>query len=143
MRGSESNGQEAVIKFDGESSASTACLLNNALVDGSHITVKALIDDADKPAPSTTPNPGASPKPGSPANSLLSSILTASKSMASSIAESAKQLDEKYQVSSTVSSAAQTAWTATRDTAISVDEKLKISETTSKRTPGSVAVGAD
>lgn len=125
---SEPGKQEAVIKFDGEASASTACLLNNALVDGNHITVKTLVDDT-KPA---TPDSTKAPRPTSSASSLFAAFVESGKTFANTVVDSAKQLDEKYQVTSTVSNAANTAWTATKDTAQTVDEKLKISETTTK-----------
>jgi hypothetical protein len=128
---SEPGKQEAVIKFDGEASASTACLLNNALVDGNHITVKTLVDETSKPAtPDSSSSKGA--RPTSNASALFASFVESSKNFANTVVDTAKQLDEKYQVTSTVSTAANTAWTATKDTAQSVDEKLKISETTNK-----------
>ncbi len=121
-----------MIKFDGEASAQTACLLNNALVDSTHITIKAL---PSAPEAGTTPSPrpsatGSSPKAA--AVGFFSSVFEVGKQLADQVAQSAKDLDEKYQVSGTVTHAAQTAWTATVDTASAVDEKLKISETTSK-----------
>lgn len=123
-----------MIKFDSDASASTACLLNNALVDSAHITIKALPAE-----PRSTPSPPTSSKspkqPGSPKEvvaGLFSSIYSVGKNIADTVVDTAKSIDEKYAVTETVSHAASTAWTATVDTATTVDEKLKISETTTK-----------
>jgi len=105
-------------------------------VDGAHINIKALPSTEGSTASSK--KSASSPKPpGSPqevVSGIFASIYSAGKSLAVTVADSAKKFDEQYQVTDKVSTAASTAWTATRDTALSVDEKLKISETTTKRT---------
>lgn len=135
---SENGTQEAVIKFDGESSASTACLLNNALVDNTHISIKALPAEP-RAASSASPRPAStgSQRPSSPqvvVGGWFSSIYSVGKAVAETVVDTAKQIDEKYAVTETVGHAAQTAWVATVDTASSVDQKLHLSETTNKRT---------
>lgn len=135
----ENGTQEAVIKFDGDSSASTACLLNNALVDNVHINIKAL---PAEPAAKSSPSPSQASGPervqtGSPkevAYGLFAGLYSVGKNIATTVVDTAKSIDEKYAVSETVGHAANTAWTATVDTVSTVDEKLKISDTTSKRT---------
>lgn len=127
-----------MIKFDGESSASTACLLNNALVDNTHINIKALPAEP-RATSSTSPRPDStsSQRPTSPqavVGGIFSSIFAAGKAVAETVVDTAKQIDEKYAVTETVGHAAQTAWVATVDTASTVDQKLHISQTTNKRT---------
>lgn len=108
------------------------------MVDNNHISVRALPHVEDAPAKPATPT--TSPKP---AGGLFASFIASGKDLANTVAAQAKQLDEKYQVSTSVSAAASTAWTATKDTALSVDEKFKISQTTSKRnTPISSSITA-
>lgn len=128
---SEAGTQEAVIKFDCGASASTACLLNNALVDSAHITIKSLpsVEERKSASPSSQAGP-ASPK--DMVAGFFASAWSYGATLAGSVAESAKQFDEQHKITDKVSHAAATAWTATVDTATTVDEKLKISETTTK-----------
>lgn len=122
--------QEAVIKFASESAASTACLLNNALVDGSNIKVEAFPSEEDR---ASRQSPGrAAGSPAQPSNesftSILSGIASSSKSMFSSVSAKVKAFDQQYGVSDTIVAGATTAWTESKRLAGDIDNKYQVSQ---------------
>ena len=126
--------QEAVILFESDAGASTAVLLDNAVVDGSRIRVELFPE-----TPTNSPRSGTgrrSPAPNTPKSTsdkasskgMWSDIVSESQSMASETWRSAKGVDEKYQVSGKVKGAATTVVAATSSAAVAVDEKLHVRE---------------
>ncbi|PJF19203.1 hypothetical protein PSACC_00985 [Paramicrosporidium saccamoebae] len=110
--------KEAVVKFDTPAAASTACLLNNALIDGNNIKVE--------PLPVTeTPQPSNSPQSDAPTNASYSSMFTA---WATAVANKVKSVDEQYQVSNTVTAGASSAWESSKKLAQDFDEKYHVKE---------------
>ena len=59
---------------------------------------------------------------------MLDDVLQETKSVASSLSKSAKQLDEQYAISGKVTAAAATVATATATAALVVEEKLHVRE---------------
>lgn len=115
-----------MIKFDSESAAATACLLNNALLDGAHITVKLNPypgEDGARDSRVNSPQRQESPRLGSQ-SSLFSNI----SDMASSFVHSVKSFDEQHKVTQTISTGAAAAWSTTKETAKSIDDRYKVQE---------------
>lgn len=126
--------QEAVILFESDAGASTAVLLDNAVVDGSRIRVELF---PESPARSNSPRgtsgrrspaPGTPKSQGSKSSGMWSDIVSESQSMASETWRSAKEVDQKYQVSEKVKGAASTVYATTATAALTVDEKLHVRE---------------
>lgn len=120
--------QEAVIKFNMESAATTACLLNNALLDGVHIAVSLhpFPEEMEKRAES----PSSQQRSGTPRSTTGSqnSVLTNLSNFANNVVKSVKDFDQQHRVTETISTGVSTAWTATKETAKSIDEKYKVQE---------------
>lgn len=124
-----SDQREAVILFETESGASTAVLLDNAVVDGGRIRVEPF---PETPSGAASPTgSGKARQAGSPVNSVMDEVLTETMNIASNIGKTAKQLDQQYAISDKVNAAAVTVTTA----AISVDEKYHVSENAAYSTP--------
>lgn len=134
------NTKEAVIKFETESAASTACLLNNALIDGVNVSVELLPSQEEKDAANTSgPSnssrssnssffSSAATKSNSSFSSLLSDIGSKTKSLASTVSSKVKNFDKTYGVSDTVVSGASTAWQSSKKMASGINEKYSVSE---------------
>lgn len=118
--------QEAAILFESEAGASTAILLDNAVVDGNRIRVEMFPQTSQSPTGST----GRRSPAGSTSSkkSMWSDIVSESKSVASGISKSAKEADEKYEITGRVKEAASTVAAVTVSTAKTVDEKFNVSE---------------
>lgn len=137
---SDAGDKEAVIKFDTETAASTACLLNNALIDGANVRVEMFPSAEEKEAAAADSNAKSqqkSPSPQLPSistssfGSFFSSVAASSIALAQSAAESIKSIDEQYKVTETVAIGATTAWSETKRVAQNVDEKYRVRENVS------------
>lgn len=125
--------KEAVIKFTTDSAASTACLLNNALVDGSNIRVEMFPSEEERPGREGTP---ASQKSAAGATndsftSIFSGLASSSRSLVSSMAGKVKELDQQYGVSETIVAGASTAWSESKRLASDIDNKYHVKDTVS------------
>lgn len=122
---SESGSQEAVVKFDSEAAANTACLLNNALIDGVNIKVEPF-PHHDSPQPSERSDH--QPPTNDSFTSIFSGIASTSRAWAESISTKVKELDKQYGVSDTVVSGASTAWTESKKFVGDLDQKYHFKE---------------
>lgn len=109
-----------------ESAATTACLLNNALLDGVHIVVSLhpFPEEMEKRSDSPTSQRSGTPK----STGSQSSVLTNLSNFASNVVKSVKDFDQQHRVSETITTGVSTAWIATKETAKSFDEKYKVQE---------------
>jgi len=136
--------KEAIIKFESGGAATTACLLNNALIDGQNVSVELFSgSEGGSPKPGFE-NPtaatqsasdlkgGAYKRAGTGSTSSFSSILgnisTSSLALASSVVSSVKSVNERYKVTEKVSSGASTAWRKSKQVASDIDSRFKVSE---------------
>lgn len=127
----------ALVLFERDSAAKTACVLSNALIVDSQITVKQYFDVPSVPASPTAAESasatgsqqdvrGAEPlrQEEKPKASVVSEILAAGYGISEQIIERAKDLDTKYQVTGRF----QTALNQAKGAALAIDEKYKIHE---------------
>jgi hypothetical protein len=122
----EAKVKEAVIKFTTESAAGTACLLNNALVDGNNINVDMFpAEDEKTPA---SPTPSSTKSDANSFTSIFSNLTETSKGMAASMLSKVKDIDRQYAVSETVIAGASTAWSESKRVASDIDNKYCVSE---------------
>lgn len=124
--------KEAVIKFTTDSAASTACLLNNALVDGSNIRVEMFpLEEEQQPGRGGTPasQKSAAGTTNDSFTSVLSGLASSSRSLVSSVASRVKELDQQYGVSETIVAGASTAWSESKRLASDLDSKYHVKET--------------
>lgn len=137
----QSQTKEAVIKFDSVGAASTACLLNNALIDGHNVTV-VLFSSPDKEkhtlggqrkSPSIRGDGRQHQQPATNAStssfsSIMGNISASSLALASSMVSSVKSVNEKYKVTETVSTGASSAWRESKRMASDLNTRYKIKE---------------
>lgn len=124
----ETDKQEAVIKFESESAANTACLLNNAVIDGLNVKVELFSSPS---SPNSTPSSPPPPSPASSNTSFFSTLTNTSWALAEAAANKVKSLDQQYGVSETIISGANTAWGESKRIAGEMDEKFHIRENVS------------
>lgn len=98
--------KEAEIQFESAAAASTAVLLNNALVEGRNISVE--LADTPEVTSATAPNfspqnkndfAGSSASINSKGSKVLSEITSQAKSVASQVSSATKDLNNKYDIS--------------------------------------------
>jgi hypothetical protein len=118
----DAGSKEAVVKFDTAAAASTACLLNNALVDGSNIKVEPL------PVTDLPPSPRSEAPTNGSFASIFSGLAESGRAFAAAVATKVKSVDEQYQVSSTVTAGATSAWESSKKLAHDIDEKYRVKE---------------
>ena len=118
--------QEAVVKFETESASSTACLLNNAVIDGNNVKVEMFPvpeeSDANGSAYSNNNNSATNFSP------TLSGVFSGLKSLTSSVVEKVKAVDQQYGVSTKVAAGAATAWDKSKTIASDINEKYRVQE---------------
>lgn len=115
----EDESREALVVFESESGASTACLITGAMIDGQSITVEMISDPltADKPVPP--------PKPEG-----AKGFVEEGKHVAEKMSRSIKSVDEQYGISV----GAKSVFTASVAKAKEIDEKMHITEKASAAT---------
>lgn len=127
----ETGGKEAVIKFDSEAAASTACLLNNALIDGDNVKVELFPFPEERP--SSTSRTASPPVSESAATndsfiSIFSGLAATSRAFASDVAKKVQTFDEQYGVSEKVVAGATTAWTESKRLAQEIDARYQVKD---------------
>jgi hypothetical protein len=115
---------EAIILFETESGASTAVLLDNAVVDGARIRVEAF---PETPGPGSPNSQGRLAAASIPSASFMNDVIGESMNVANSIGKSAKHLDQQYEISNKLNTAA----SSIVSSAYAVDEKYHVSENAS------------
>lgn len=135
--------KEALIKFETDSGATTACLITGALVDGHNITVELFPETIPSPGSATGAIPPTGEKPTG-----VAAIVSEGRHVASEVGKKVKQMDqqlgfsqgvkqvyvagrtsvqsmgERFHVSEKASAAAE----ATRVKVAQIDEQLRISQ---------------
>lgn len=125
LRFSDAGSKEAIIKFESDAAANTACLLNNALVDGSNIKVDlfSAVDSPPLEPQSTSP-----PPTNDSFTSILSGLAASGVAFAEAVATKVKDIDKEYAVSDTVIAGASTAWNESKKFVSELDEKYHIKD---------------
>ena len=136
--------KEAEIKFESSSAASTAVLLNNALVEGRNISVELLHDTQNQPDEERTEDSSASAHnrndpyvngaAGSSAsvNSKLSELASQAKSVASQVSTATKDLNAKYDITGKLKGAYDSAAVTTAATFEKLDAQYDLKGKSSK-----------
>ena len=136
---SPAGAKEAIVRFESEAAANTACLLNNAVIDGANVRVE-LFPMPDEAAPRSSASASGSAasssarstaRSGGSSSSLSSiwnNISTTSLALASTVATKVKQVDAQYGVSEKVTTGASAAWQHSKKVAADIDEKYKVQE---------------
>lgn len=129
--GRDNGSKEAVIKFTTDSAASTACLLNNALVDGSNIRVEMFPLEEERSGMQGTPasQKSAAATTNDSFTSIFSGLASSSRSFVSSVTSKVKELDQQYGVSETIVAGASTAWSESKKLASDIDTKYHVKDT--------------
>jgi hypothetical protein len=139
--------KEARICFESEAAASTAVLLNNALVDGRNIVVELVAATATGSGNaegfgtgvyggsqmSFDSASGARSSPSSTrASAVMNDIFSEAKSMASNVSAATRDLNAKYDVTGKLKSAYTSAATTTTATFKALDQQYDLKGQTSK-----------
>lgn len=111
--------REALIKFETDSGATTACLITGALVDGQNITVELFPETIASPGSASNAVPPTAEKPTG-----VAAIVSEGKHVASEVGKKVQQVDQQLGFSQGVKQA----YVAGRASVISVDERYRISE---------------
>ncbi|KAL1914708.1 uncharacterized protein VTP21DRAFT_7966 [Calcarisporiella thermophila] len=122
----ENDNQTALVWFERETAAKTACMLNNALIGDQNVSVDYFFEGV---APSEENKDGngtdQSVQESKPVTKVVVEILAAGYNLQDSIVSQALALDQKYSVSTIVQSYLK----RIQDIAKQIDEKYKVSTT--------------
>ena len=131
--GKDQAAKEAVIKFESGGAANTACLLNNALIDGRNVTVALFSLPEEQNLPQRTGKTSSTRGTGSTSSfsSVLGNISATSLALASTVVSKVQSVNEKYKVSETVSTGASNAWRESKRVASDLDTRYKVKENVS------------
>lgn len=118
-----------MVKFESEAAASTACLLNNALIDGANIKVELFPVEEEKTA-------RFSPQQSETATndsftSIFSGLAASGMAFASAVGSKVKEIDQQYAISDSVVAGASTAWMESKKFASNIDSKYHIRDSVS------------
>lgn len=122
--------KEAEIKFESSAAASTAVLLNNALVEGRNISVELadapeITDDNESQKYNDT-FAGSNASINSKGSNVLSEITSQAKSVASQVSSATKELNSKYDITGKLKGAYDTAATTTSATFVKLDTQYDL-----------------
>ena len=122
--------KEAVVKFESEAAASTACLLNNALIDGANIKVE-LFPVEEKTTPTRSSPQQSETATNDSFTSIFSGLAASGMAFASAVGCKVKEIDQQYAISDSVVAGASTAWTESKKFASTIDNKYHIKDSVS------------
>ncbi|KAL1924424.1 uncharacterized protein VTP21DRAFT_4078 [Calcarisporiella thermophila] len=127
----ESGKQTALVWFEREAAAKTACMLNNAMIVDTNCTVKPFFEGAAPSSPDASSSSGAegNDQESKAKTHVMVDILAAGYQLQEQIVARAVEVDQKYSVSTRVGAY----FKKLQEIAKNLDDKYKVSETVQQR----------